>query len=140
MGDERVEIQVKTGVVRWALVLLGLSLTALAVVGVFLPVLPTTPFLLLAATCFARSSPAMHRRLLANRVLGSYMSQWQRERTIPREARRKACGMVVLTFALSIALVDSMELRLMLGAVGGCLLLILSRLPTAPPDAEAGGP
>ena len=120
------------------LLLLGLLFTALGAVGAFLPVLPTTPFLLLAAACFVRSSPALHQRLLANRVFGPYISQWQRDRTVPREAKRKAFSVVVVTFALSIALVDSTWLRGTLGAVGIALISFLAWLPTTPRGHEIG--
>jgi uncharacterized protein len=115
---------------KWSLTLLGLLFTALGFVGAFLPILPTTPFLLLAAACFVRSSPALYRLLLANRVFGPYLSQWQRDRTISPAAKRKAYGLVLVTFPLSIALVDQTWMRCTLGVVGVALLAVLSRLPT----------
>ena len=63
----------KAGFARWLFVALGLGLTVLATIGAFLPVLPTTPFLILAAACFVGSSPALHRRLLQNRLFGRYL-------------------------------------------------------------------
>jgi uncharacterized membrane protein YbaN (DUF454 family) len=114
---------------RSLLVSLGVVCTALGAVGAFLPVLPTTPFLLLAAACFARSSPAFHRRLLANRVFGPYLAQWQRDHTIPRAAKRKAYGLVVVSIGLSILIVGAPWLRWMLGAIGVVLLAFLARLP-----------
>ncbi len=110
--------------------LLGLAFTALGVAGVFLPVLPTTPFLLLAAACFARSSPAWHRRLLGNRTFGPYIQQWQRDRTIPLAAKRKAYCLVFATFALSLALVDAPGSRGALLAIGLLLICFLAWLPT----------
>jgi len=119
-----------SGLVRWTLLVLGTLLTALALVGAFLPVLPTTPFLLLAAACFVRSSPTLHRRLLANRVFGPYLRQWQHDHTVPRDAKRKAYGLVVVTFALSIWLVDRIWLRWTLAGLGLALLAFLAWLPT----------
>ncbi len=130
MNDDPPDIPVKTGIARWCLLVLGLFLTALATVGAFLPVLPTTPFLLLAAACFVRSSPAFHRRLLANRAFGTYIAQWQRDRTVPPEAKRKAYGLVVVTFGLSIALVGETWLRGMLVALGIGLIVFLAWLPS----------
>ena len=92
--------------------------------------LPTTPFLLLAAACFVRSSPAFHRRLLENRLFGPYLSQWDHDRTVPLEAKRKACGLVVLTFSLSIYLVDVLWLRIMLAVLALGILTFLVSLPT----------
>lgn len=119
-----------TGPVRWVLLGLGFAFVALGAAGAFLPVLPTTPFLLLAAACFVRSSPRFHARLLANRTFGPYLRQWQEDRTVPLHAKRKAYTVVVLTFALSIYFVDATWLRLTLVAIGGALLLFLRWLPT----------
>ena len=133
MSEEISNNLVKTGPARWCLLLLGLLFTALGALGVFLPVLPTTPFILLAAACFVRSSPAFHQRLLSNRVFGPLIAQWQHDRTVPRETKRRAHGIVIITFALSIALVDATWLRCTLGAVGIVLIGILTWLPTTPP-------
>ncbi len=129
----------KTGLLRWCLLLLGLLFTALGAVGVFLPVLPTTPFMLLAAACFVRSSPALNQRLVENRLFGTYISQWQREKTVPRDAKRKAYGLVVVSFALSIALIDAVWLRWMLLVIGILLLIFLACLPTAPQVRDVDG-
>jgi len=112
------------------LLVLGLCFTGLGAVGAFVPLLPTTPFLLLAAACFVRSSPAFHRRLLENRVFGPYIAQWQHDRSIPRAAKRKAYVVVVVTFAVSIACVGSWWLRGMLVSLMVCLIVFLAWLPT----------
>ena len=67
---------------------LGLFFVGLAALGVALPGLPTTPFLLLAAGCFAKSSPHLHRWLLASPLFGPIIHNWQEHRAIPRRARR----------------------------------------------------
>jgi len=128
-----------TGLARWAFLSLGLLLTAVAVVGAFLPVLPTTPFLLLAAPCFLRSSPRLHRRLLNSKLLGPYLEQWARDHTVPRAAKRKAYGLVTAAFAISIAVVDASWLRLTLAGLGLALLLLIYKLPTTRDDAPAAG-
>jgi uncharacterized membrane protein YbaN (DUF454 family) len=134
MTEEAPERPAATGLARWILVGLGSVFTALAAVGAFLPVLPTTPFLLLAAACFARSSPAFHRRLLANRMFGPYLVQWQHDHTIPREAKRKAYGLVIVTFAISTALVGAPWLRATLAGIGVALIAFLAWLPTTAED------
>jgi uncharacterized membrane protein YbaN (DUF454 family) len=130
MADENPEEVPERGPLRWLLVASGSLLATLAAVGAFLPVLPTTPFLLLAAACFARSSPAFHRRLLANRVFGPYLEQWQHDHSVPRDAKRKAYGLVVVAFALSIWLVDATWLRVTLAVLGVLLVALLAWLPT----------
>jgi len=126
------------GPLRWLLFVLGILLTALAMVGAFLPVLPTTPFLLVAAACFVRSSPRFHRRLLENRAFGPYLVQWERDHTVPRAAKRKAYGLAVVTFALSIWWVEHTWLRVLLAVLGAALIVFLVWLPTTRRDLDQG--
>lgn len=118
--------------VRLVLLLAGWLCMVLGLVGVFLPMLPTTPFLLLAAACFVRGSPAMHARLMGHPRLGPYLEQWQRERSIPRAAKRRAYLLVSVCFALSIALLDGLGPRLALAGLWLALMLFLRSLRTSP--------
>ena len=138
MSDQDPEPTVRNPLVRGLLLCLGLFFSTLALVGAFLPVLPTTPFLLVAAACFARSSPAFHKRLLANRAFGPYIAQWQREHTVPREAKLKAYGLLAVSFSTSVYLLEETWVRVVLIAVGCCLFVFLARLPTAASESEPG--
>lgn len=119
-----------TGPLRMLLLASGWLALVLGFVGVFLPLLPTTPFLLLAAACFVRSSPRLHARMLAHPRLGPFLEQWRRERSIPRAAKLRAYVLVVACFALSIALADALAVRVALGVLGLGLLVFLARLRT----------
>ena len=66
---------------------IGCIAVILAIAGVFLPLLPTTPFLLLASACFLRSSEKLHRRLMNNRLFGPYLENIQRNRGIPLKGK-----------------------------------------------------
>jgi uncharacterized membrane protein YbaN (DUF454 family) len=125
-----------SGPLRWVLIALGVVFTGLAAAGAVLPLLPTTPFLLLALACFARSSPALHRRLLANRIFGPFLTQWQKDRSVTRGTKLKAYAVVIATFSISIILVEAAWQRLLLGAILLILLGFLARLPTT----RDGGP
>lgn len=59
-------------------------------IGVFLPLLPTVPFVILAAFCFARSSPALERRLLEHPRFGSHIRNWRDHGAISRKGKRAA--------------------------------------------------
>lgn len=72
----------------------GSLCVGLALAGVFLPVLPTTPFLLLAAALYARSSPRRCVRLLRNRWLGGYLRDFRTRRAIPLRAKFLAVAML----------------------------------------------
>lgn len=75
---------------RAVLRILGSLCVALGAIGVMLPLLPTTPILLLAAACFARSSNRLHGWLLKNPTFGPLIDDWEKHRCIPRAAKRTA--------------------------------------------------
>ncbi len=80
----------------------GLFFLVVGVVGVFLPVLPTTPFLLIAAAAFARSSPRLHAWLLAHPLLGPPIRDWQDHGAISKAAKRLAVGTMAVVFLVSL--------------------------------------
>lgn len=86
--------------VRSAWLVLGLALVAVGFVGIFVPLLPTTDFMLLALPCFARSSPRLERWLLNHPRFGPSLRAWRRERAVPRHAKTAACIGMALSFAL----------------------------------------
>lgn len=72
---------------RAALICAGWFFVATGIVGIFLPLLPTTPFLLLAAACFSRSSEPLHQWLLNHPTFGKSVANWEKYRVIPRRAK-----------------------------------------------------
>lgn len=91
-------------VVRALWFALGWTALALGFIGAFLPLLPTTPFVLLAAYCFARSSPRLHSWLAHHATFGPMIEAWARHGAVPRRAKRLAAAMMAAAFALSVAL------------------------------------
>lgn len=83
---------------------LGLASVALALIGVALPLLPTVPFLLLAAFFFARSSERLHHWLLTHPRLGPPIEDWQTRGAIGRRAKWLASGSMLAAFVLSVAM------------------------------------
>jgi uncharacterized membrane protein YbaN (DUF454 family) len=72
---------------RWLLSSVGGICVGLGVLGIFVPLLPTTPFLLVAAACFVRSSDRLYQRLITHRTLGPYIRNYREHRAITRRAR-----------------------------------------------------
>ncbi|OSN11802.1 hypothetical protein AU512_00020 [Lonsdalea iberica] len=114
---------------RVVLIVLGWIAVVLATLGVVLPLLPTTPFLLLAAWCFARSSPRFHYWLLHRSWFGGYLRHWQQHRALPPGVKVKALVVIAATFALSIWMVNIPWVRGLLLVVMACLLIFMWRLP-----------
>lgn len=81
----------------------GLAAVALAAVGVFLPLLPTVPFLILAAFCFARSNPAWEKRLLDHPRYGPHLSAWRQKGIVSRKAKWSATAAFTVSIALGFA-------------------------------------
>jgi uncharacterized membrane protein YbaN (DUF454 family) len=82
----------------------GVVFVAMGAIGVILPLLPTTPFLLLAAYCFARSSPKLHGWLLNHPTFGPLISNWDRYGSIDRRSKRIAIIVILMTLGLSLAI------------------------------------
>jgi len=117
--------------VRVALVALGSGFVALGVAGIFLPVLPTTPFLLLAAACYARASRRFYNWLLNNRWFGPTILEWQQYRSIRYRTKLIAIAMMVLTLASSIVFfVNDPRLRALLIVLGIALAVYMYRIPS----------
>ena len=84
---------------RWLWLLLGGLSLALGAAGAVLPLLPTTPFLLLSAFAFSRGSPRLEAWLLGHRVFGPPIRDWRNGGTIGRRAKRTALAVMAITFA-----------------------------------------
>ncbi|AQR64648.1 hypothetical protein BXU06_05925 [Aquaspirillum sp. LM1] len=111
----------------------GLALLA-GIIGIFLPILPTTPFILLAALCFARSSPRLYGWLLKHRLFGPMIDTWQRHRSIPRRVRWMALASMGFSITLSMVLMQGQPwLQLGLGLIGVALTIGLLRVPVYQP-------
>ncbi len=122
----------------------GLLALGLGALGVVLPVLPTTPFVLLAAACFARSSRRFYGWILRNRIFGPVVIHWRANRTIPRHAKIIAISLIVLTFATSVVMViPHVAVKLLVASIGVILIVWMLRIPSTSRDtvttsAESG--
>lgn len=125
---------------RILLLSLGWLAIVLGTLGIVLPLLPTTPFVLLAAWCFARSSPRFHHWLLWQSPFGRYIRHWQQHRAMPPGAKVRAMLLIVITFSLSIYLVNLQWVRMMLGVMLCALLLFMWRIPVVAESTDSAEP
>ncbi len=119
---------------RIALIVGGTLSVALGVVGIFLPVLPTTPFLLLAAVCYARSSKRFLDRLLANRWCGGYIRNYREGRGIPLQQKALTITLLWLTIGSTTGFAVSIWwVRLVLLGIAVAVTIHLLRIKTFRP-------
>ena len=90
-------------VYRYLLIFFGVLSIVIGILGVLLPILPGTPFFILALACFDRSSPAFHRKLLHLPYIGERLRAWDQEKKIEKKSKKKLYLLVVTTFFISIS-------------------------------------
>ena len=98
-----------------ALILVGHFSAALGILGIFIPLLPTTPFLLLAAACYSRSSERFYNRLINNKWLGDYIENYRERKIIPLKVKVLSLSLLWIVIGFSIFfVVDIFLLRVIL--------------------------
>jgi uncharacterized membrane protein YbaN (DUF454 family) len=118
-------------VVRALFFVAGLAALGLGTAGIFLPVLPTTPLVLLAAACFARSYRPFHEWLVGHRLFGPMVREWHEHRSIPYRTKVFAIGMMAGALGVSIVFfVDPPWLKAALAVFGVALGVWMYRLPS----------
>jgi len=114
---------------RHLLIATGTICLAIGIIGIFTPILPTTPFLLLAAACYANSSPRFHRWLMNNRIFGSYIRNYTEGRGIPLKVKLFTIALLWVTIGISIWATANLVLTvvLLMVAVGVTLHIVFIR-------------
>ncbi|RDE10103.1 DUF454 domain-containing protein [Pelagibacterium lacus] len=126
---------------RLVFLILGLLCVGIGLVGMAVPILPTTPFLLLAALCFARSSARLHAWLLGHRTFGPLIRDWQAEGAIGPGAKTMALASMALAIAITVALALPLHVLLIQALVlASAAAFILSRPAPTRRDRGAGNP
>ena len=122
----------KQKLVKVLLFIVGTFSLALGAIGIFLPILPTTPFLLLSAACYLRSSDRMHKWLLGSRWFGEYLKNYQEGRGIPLKTKLLAMsvmwGAIIYSTFFVLDEILTAQVALLLIALGVSIHLV--RLPT----------
>ena len=115
---------------------LGTLATAIGIIGIFLPVLPTTPLLMLAAFLYARSSERFLHWLLTNKLCGSYIDNYRSGRGITLRQKIGTLALLWVTIGSSaIFFVDKLWIRILMGVVAIAVTTHLIMLPTFKPES-----
>lgn len=123
---------------------IGCISVALGVIGIVVPGLPTTPFLLLSSWLFYKSSKRLHDALHRSRWLGRYIRQYERQRGMGRKTKLTAIVCMWAMIALSVCVfIDKEPLRWLLGIAGAigtcCVLFVVPDARPEPPQGEEDG-
>ena len=117
--------------VRVVLWTIGSIALLLGIIGIFLPGLPTTPFVLVAAACYARASETFYRRLIENPTVGPLIVEWRRHRSIPYRIKWVAITLMSLTICVSIWTLSAQPwLQVLLACIGIATAFWLWRIPS----------
>jgi uncharacterized membrane protein YbaN (DUF454 family) len=112
---------------KFALTALGTIAVALGILGIFLPILPTTPFLLLASACFVRSSPRLHKKLMDS-PLGGYVQAYTDGQGLPRRTKFVIVSLLWISLSYSCWKIDTSGLRYLLIGIGVVATIFVLRI------------
>ncbi|ABV86831.1 YbaN family protein [Shewanella pealeana] len=114
---------------RGFFLIIGLCSLVLGLLGILLPILPTVPFILLAAYCFARSSDRLYQWLMSHPWFADALKNWQSQGAIRRSLKKKAYIVSSLSFLTSIVIVPLIWVKVMLACLGTGLIIYLRSIP-----------
>lgn len=115
--------------VRHVFIALGFAALVLGFIGIFLPILPTTPFILLAAAFFARGSERFHTWLLQHRITGPLIVDWYEHRSIRAGVKRWTYLLTTISFSSSIFIIEPITIKLLLLILYLIVIYFLWRIP-----------
>ena len=116
---------------RWSLIISGFLALGLAFLGIVMPGLPTTPFVLLSDACFVRASPQLHQWLLRNKWLGPLIRNWEQHRSPPCKTKLLALGTMLVTVSIAVwGLHGRLYLQLSILVAAAIGAVMVWRIPT----------
>jgi uncharacterized membrane protein YbaN (DUF454 family) len=129
------ELKDKRFIRKWFYISAGLICLGIGAVGVFVPLLPTTPFLLLAAACFLRSSERLYHWLMNHRIFGSYIRNYREHRAMSIPSKILVLALLWLTMSYAIlSVVKILVVQLLLLFIAIAVTVHILALKTPPPD------
>lgn len=108
---------VRNPVLRICLLILGGVSLSLGIVGIFLPILPTTPFIILSAWCFVRSSEKAHAWLYRQPLFGPALKNWDQKKAIARRAKILAISMILVSLTVMWLRIENQNILIIVTAI-----------------------
>jgi uncharacterized protein len=123
--------------VKYLYLVFGWTMLLLGAIGVLLPLLPTTPFIILAAYCFNKGSPKIHQMLLDNKYFGGMIKDWEQSKVIRLKAKIYSTSMIIPLFAYTLAYVDvHISLKFIITAIGISVLTFIWTRASSTSESE----
>ena len=119
----------QSGAVKYILILIGILFVALGVIGIVVPGLPTTIFMIAAAACFAKSSPWLYNWLLSHKWFGPLIHNWNETRSISRKAKVFALLMMAIACVYTWLVLDTFYLKIAIFVIMLLPAIFVYRLP-----------
>lgn len=120
----------KNKALKALLIFVGWLSVVLGVIGIFLPIMPTTPFLLLAAACFVRTSPKFYQWLVGHPRLGKYLVYYLEGKGIPLKAKIYTIALIAISMSVTSYIVPVTAVKILLPLIGVLVALYIVRQPT----------
>ncbi|MFC2391177.1 MAG: YbaN family protein [Bacteroidota bacterium] len=122
---------VRNNILRITLISLGIISLTLGIIGIFVPVLPTTPFLLASVALFAKSSPKLYYKLLNNKYLGEYIKNFRVHKSIPLKTKIFAISVLWISIATSIIFfIKILWVKILVAAIAAIVTFHISKFKT----------
>jgi uncharacterized membrane protein YbaN (DUF454 family) len=115
---------------RWVFVAIGHGFVALGVIGAFVPLMPTTIFLILAASCYAKGSVRLHQKLMSHRTFGPALRNWEQHHAMSVRAKTAAITAIVVSFAIGFVFIPLWWIRVIHVSIGLALVTWIARIRT----------
>ena len=113
---------------RTAWVILGVLALGIGIVGIFLPLLPTTPLVILTAFAFAKGSPRLRRMITTHRIFGPIVEDWEQNGSIAKPYKIAACASMPVVLLISLAVgVPAFVIVIQVICLGGAAFFVLTR-------------
>lgn len=117
---------------KYLLIISGTVSLLLGVIGIVIPVLPTTPFLLLSTFCYLHSSKSLYNWLINNKIFGKYIYNYVNFKAIKKNTKIGAIIFLWISLGISFYLVDQIQVKILLLFIGICVNIHIYRLKTIP--------
>ena len=121
---------------KYLLLIIGTISLVLGTIGIFIPLLPTTPFILLASFCYIRSSNRLYDWLINHKIFGKYIYDYLVHKSVKKSAKITAVSLIWFSLFFSFYIINNLYINLILLIIGILVSIHIIRLKTLPADID----